>query len=90
MTAHFELLAEEKHLRLEVESPVTFPTEVDAEKGTPAIRPHEFEGFFSELEVFGLSTFREWELLGKAAARGSIVHAQQELFGETGTDEEVA
>ena len=65
-------------------------TEVDAEKGTPAIRPHEFEGFFSELEVFGTSTFQEWELLSRAAARGSVVHAQQELFGETGKDEEVA
>jgi hypothetical protein len=44
-----------------------------------ALRPHQFEGFFDELEVFGVRTFKDWERLRTAVANGGQKSAQLEL-----------
>ncbi len=48
----------------------------DDEKGNPALRPHDFEGFMEELEVFGENTFQRWLQMREAFERARDVDAR--------------
>lgn len=45
------------------------------EDGKPQIRPHDFEGFFHELALFGTRTYGDWNALATAVGEGrEIMH----------------
>lgn len=42
----------------------------------PYIKPHQWEGFFDELQIFGLETFRDWQDLASATQRARTARPQ--------------
>lgn len=47
--------------------------------GDGKLNAHQFEGFFDELEVFGVQTFRDWERLREVMAKAGRKAEQLEL-----------
>lgn len=43
------------------------------------LNPHDFEGFFDELQLFGTGTYRDWNSLARAAEKGAEVRHQYTL-----------
>lgn len=43
------------------------------------VNPHDFEGFFDELELFGTRTYQDWNRLAQAAEDGAEVTHQYSL-----------
>lgn len=39
-------------------------------EGKPKIRPHDFEGFFDELTLFGTQTYEDWNALARSVREG--------------------
>lgn len=50
------------------------------------IAPHDFEGFFDELRLFGTATYEDWNALAQAAVKGQDVRHQYSLSLLDGSD----
>lgn len=50
-----------------------------SEDGKPKARPHDFEGFFDELEIFGTATYEDWNKLAQSTSEGRKVTHQFSL-----------
>lgn len=50
------------------------------------LAPHDFEGFFDELRLFGTATYEDWNALGQAATKGQDVRHQFSLSLLDGSD----